>query len=118
MKPQIKNIELRVKSFLPGLVRGKQTLATLLAPLGPKIRSISFPFANHLAKQQVLPYLFVEDLEDGDVVVVEEAPLGRCTFTEEAAFGRYHNEATWALRWTLKHQQERTLLSEGGPSLD
>ena len=77
MKPQIKNIELRVKSFLPGLVQGKQTLATLLAPLGPKIRFVNFPSANHLAKHQVLPYLFVQDLEDGVVVVVEEAPLGR-----------------------------------------
>ena len=58
----------------------KPSLHTL-APLGPKIRSISFPFANHLARQQVLPYLFVEDLEDGEVVVVEEAPLGHYTFT-------------------------------------
>ena len=80
---------------LPGLCSRQAGPRYTLAPLGPKIRSISFPFANHLAKQQVLPYLFVEDLEDGDVVVVEEAPLGRCTFTEEAAFGRYHKEATY-----------------------
>ena len=64
----------------------KPSLHTL-APLGPKIRSIRFPFANHLAKQQVLPYLFVEDLEDGDVVVMEEAPLGRYTFTKKPLLG-------------------------------
>ena len=96
MKPQIKNIELRVKSFLPGLCTRQADPRYTPSPLGPKIRFVSFPFANHLAKQQVLPYLFVQDLEDG-VVVVEEAPLGRYTFTQEATYGRYHKEATWAL---------------------
>ena len=33
----------------------------------------------------------VEDLQDGDDVVVEEAPLGRRHFTQEGSFGRYHN---------------------------
>ena len=76
MKPQIKNIELRVKSFLPGLCTRQADPRYTPSPLGPKIRFVSFPSANHLAKHQVLPYLFVQDLEDGDVVV-EEAPLGR-----------------------------------------
>ena len=71
-----------------------------------------------MARQQVLPYLFVEDLEDGDVVVVEEAPLGHYTFTQEAAFGHYHKEATLGLMLDFDHQQERTLSSKGGPSLD
>ena len=32
-----------------------------------------------MARQQVLPYLLVEDLEDGEDVVMEEALLGHHT---------------------------------------
>ena len=81
---------------LPGLCSRQAGPRYTLAPLGPKIRFVSFPFANHVARQQVLPYLFVEDLEDGEVVVAEEAPLGHYTFTKKL-LGRYHKEATWAL---------------------
>ena len=58
------------------------------------------------------------DLEDGEDVVVEEAPLRRCTFTKEASFGRYHKEPLLGITLDFEHQQERTLLSEGGPSVD
>ena len=70
-----------------------------------------------MARQQVLPYLVVEDLEDGDVVV-EEALLGHYTFTQEASFGRYHKKPLLGVMLNFVHQQERTLLSEGGPSVD
>ena len=36
-----------------------------------------------MARQQVLPYLLDEDLQEGDDVVVEEAPLGRRHFTQD-----------------------------------
>ena len=87
IKPQ--NQESRVKGqIFPtwAVSEAKQILATHLAPLGPKIGSVSFPFANHIAKHQVLPYLFVRTLKMG-VVVVEEAPLGRYHFHRRSHLG-------------------------------
>ena len=65
-----------------------------------------------MARQQVLPYLVVEDLEDGDVVV-EETLLGCHTSHKIASFRRYHNLATFGqLRWTFKSPARK----QKGPS--
>ena len=60
----------------------------------------------------------VVDLEDGEEDVVEEALLGRHTSHKKPLLGVITKSHFWALTLDFIHQQERTLLSEGGPSYD
>ena len=73
-----------------------------------------------MARQQVLPYLVVEDLEDGDVVV-EETLLGCHTSHKKPLLGiitiSHFRAITLDFQITSK-KTKRTLLSEGGPSVD
>ena len=47
------------------------------------------------------------DLEDGEDDVVEEALLGRHTFTQEASFRRYHKEPLLGVTLDFIHQQRK-----------
>ena len=74
-----------------------------------------------MARQQVFPYLLVVDLEDGEDVVVEETLLGCHTSHKKPLLGVITISHFWAI--TLDFQitskkTKRTLLSEGGLSVD
>ena len=71
-----------------------------------------------MTRQQVLPYLKDVDLEDGEVGVVEETLLGCRTSHKIASFRRFTISHFWALALDLTPANKRTLLSEGGPSID
>ena len=70
-----------------------------------------------MTRQQVLPYLMKMDLEVGEEVV-EETLVRYRTSHKIASFRRFTISHFWALALDLTPANKRTLLSEGGPSLD
>ena len=97
MRLWLKIIELKVKFSLPGLCSRQAGPRYTLAPPGPKIRYVSFPFVTHLLDSRYSLTFWLRTFKMEMMLSWKKPPLGVDTSHKKALLAVITISHFWAL---------------------